>query len=108
MRAVAIVGLVAVAGCGDDANQESVPAGDVDLTIEVGTGEVPLALVGGLRVADGEATGTGFLAGGRAAAGADRLASDRALFARLADGPATDLACTEQYGGPDVAQITGT
>ncbi|MEZ5342071.1 MAG: hypothetical protein R2706_11665 [Acidimicrobiales bacterium] len=34
--------------------------------------------------------------------------SDPAVKTRLVDIPPTDQACTEQYGGPDVAHIVGT
>lgn len=33
---------------------------------------------------------------------------DRGVFIRLVEGPPADQVCTEQYGGPDVARITGT
>ena len=95
LSALALVALVALAGCGDDA-VEGPTADDVAPAIEVGTGEVPLALLGGLRVVDGEPTGTGYLAGERAAAGAALLTGESAAAARRADGPATDVACTEQ------------
>lgn len=40
------------------------------------------------------------------AAACDRLA-DPAALARLVDGPPADQVCTEIYGGPDLATITG-
>lgn len=40
------------------------------------------------------------------AAGCARLEDD-AVRSRLLDGPPTDVACTEQFGGPDEARITG-
>lgn len=34
--------------------------------------------------------------------------ADPAVVTRLVEGPPADQVCTEQYGGPDVATITGT
>ena len=34
--------------------------------------------------------------------------ADPDVVSRLVEGPAADQICTEQYGGPDVATITGT
>ena len=36
-----------------------------------------------------------------------RVLEDRAIMARLIDGPPADQLCTEIYGGPDEASITG-
>lgn len=83
------------------------PVGDdaVALRVEVGTGEVVGALVATIAVEGGAGSVTGY------------LTDPAPVIAALADSEATGLlvngadeqqACTEQYGGPDVAHIRGT
>lgn len=109
VRVLSLAVLAAFAACGDDAGQPGTSpdsAGSVSLTIAVGTSEVVGALLATLQVDDRAATGTGFLAADPSkAAGA---LGDETALRRLVDGPPGDQACTEQYGGPDVARITGS
>lgn len=57
---------------------------------------------------DGVATGTGYLSDPARAASAAALLNDPAVVKRLVDGPPADQMCTEIYGGPDIAAVTGT
>jgi predicted secreted protein len=55
----------------------------------------------------GTATGTGYLAAPDAAVGAAALLGVPANIARLVDGEPADRVCTANYGGPDIADVTG-
>jgi hypothetical protein len=126
-RVTLAVVLLLAAGCGADDNGgtidsgastttasvggPSVPAGDAlaALTIEVSTGP------GGLRSGTltcgpgGEAVGTGHLGDEADAAAACLLVTgNEDARRRLLQGPAPDQICTEQYGGPEEARVTGT
>jgi predicted secreted protein len=102
--------LMFVPACGGDEGETPPTAAGggarAELTVEVGTGEVPVAKRGTLASDGEQVTGTGFLAGEAADAAAGALDADG--VSRLVNGPITDVACTEIYGGPDVAHVTGT
>lgn len=102
--------LVVAAGCGDDdaaapAATTSPGAIEADLDVEAGSDELPDALQALIRIVDGVVETSGFVDDGDAIVA---MLADAAAVARLVDGPATDVACTEQYGGPDVAHVVGT
>ena len=57
----------------------------------------------------GQPTGTGyFTTDADPDAACELLRAGGDPVARLIDGPATDVACTEIYGGSEVATVTGT
>lgn len=78
----------------------------ISLDVEVTSPGTP-ALVATVSCA-GSATGTGFLAGPAATAACDHLRTKAAATRRLVEGRPPDLLCTEIYGGPETAHITGT
>jgi hypothetical protein len=83
-------------------------APEAELTIVAGTQADPAALgEATLACAAGGASGTAWLAGDAAAAACSALA-DESVYGALVNPPDPDLACTEIYGGDDVAAITGT
>jgi hypothetical protein len=113
---LAVLVLVVAAGCGDDdaaaPADTTPPAGtaapgaiEVDLDVEAGSDELPDARRATIRIVDGVVEVSGYVDDGDAVAA---VLADGAAVARLVDGPATDVACTEQYGGPDVAHVVGT
>ena len=77
----------------------------VALRVEVGTGEVLGALVATIAVEDGTGSVTGYLTDPAPVIAA--LANSDAA-GLLVNGADEQQACTEQYGGPDVARIRGT
>ena len=77
----------------------------VALLIEVGTGEVLGALVATIAVEGGTGSVTGYLTDPAPVIAA--LANTDAAGVLL-NRPDDQQACTEQYGGPDVAHVTGT
>lgn len=77
-----------------------------DLTITIGTADQPGEFEANLRCGTGT-DGTGYLADTAAAACAFlRASADAQLL--LSEGPVTDRACTEIYGGGEIARIGGT
>lgn len=113
-RGFAAFVLVLAAGCGDDTAvpDTSAPttsaapaASDAVLDIEAGSDELPDTRRASVRAVDGTVEVDGYIDDRDAVA---RVLTDAAAIGRLVDGPATDVACTEQYGGPDVAHVTGT
>ncbi len=103
-----LMALAAAAGCGNDASAPGSTARQSDIVVEVGSAEVPVAKRATLRIdGSGVTHGTGFLAP-PAAAGAAASALGRAdAVKRLVEGPPPDQMCTEIYGGPDAARVTG-
>ena len=58
---------------------------------------------------DGRAEGTGYLEDPSAAqAACDLLAADQPAAQFLANGRQPGMMCTQQYGGPEVAKVSGT
>jgi hypothetical protein len=82
--------------------------GDIALTIEVVSEGAPLrdaTLVCGSAGVEG----TGYLADPAAArAACDLLTADPNVVTRLVQGRDPGRMCTQQYGGPEVARVTGT
>jgi predicted secreted protein len=110
-RLIGVALLVSVSvSCGDDGRRDDQPTDrTADLRIAVGTDDAPDLSTATLAIrADGVATGTGYLAEPAAATRAAELLGDAAAAQRLVEGEPDDQACTEIYGGPDIATITGT
>jgi hypothetical protein len=105
MRASALIVVLltlVVAACGDDSSSSG--AGQtVNLTLTVSDGEGKDAKAT-LTCDESTAEGTGFLESG--AEEACRNARDLEKF--LTTPPPEDRACTQIYGGPQKARITGT
>jgi hypothetical protein len=81
--------------------------GAISLTVEVNSDGT--ALRSGTLTCGDTASGTSYLADPAAAQAACDLVRDNAeAVRRLVDGPDTDRICTMQYGGPEVAKVTGT
>ena len=102
------VGLFAACGSDDTGGTivgDTTNAGGDRLTIErVDTKETAT-----LSCEGGEATeGTGWLSDPAAAQAACELLVDESVLARLIDGPPPDQMCTQIYGGPEEAIVTGT
>jgi hypothetical protein len=92
---------VATVACGDDSS-----AGDsqtVNLTVRVADGNGKV-VEGTLECSDGSATGGGFYENGAEQHCRDALAMKKLLTTQ----PADDRVCTQLYGGPQTARITGT
>lgn len=85
------------------------PDTSTSLEIVVGIEGVPAITRATLRIeASGAVTGTGYLeADDRAQLAAD-LFDNPAVVKRLLEGEPAGQACTEIYGGPDIATVTGT
>lgn len=117
-RGFVVLALLLAAACGDDGtvpgDDGSAPTTpgtsgsrpDAALDIDAGSDELPDARRASVRVTDGGVEVTGYIDDADAVSAL--LAATDAAVDRLVGGPATDVACTEQYGGPDVAHVTGT
>jgi hypothetical protein len=105
MRASALIALVLalfVAACGDEASSSG--AGQtVNLTLTVSDGQGKDAKAT-LKCDESSAEGTGFLESGAD----DACRNARDLEKLLTTQPPEDRACTQIYGGPQKARITGT
>lgn len=115
----ALLGLLVVAaglgGCGEDdepavtpppsATTPAGPPGEIDLKVvyDDGTGGAPVT--GELVCRDGDARASGALYAGRAAA--PLCAKVRELAKLLTTQPDEDQMCTQIYGGPQTARVTG-
>ncbi len=106
--------VVLASACGDEGAVPSEPdtasttspgSRGVSLTIDAGSLELPDARSASVRTVSGAVEVVGYLDDPDAVASG---LANAAIVARLVDGPATDVACTEQYGGPDVAHVVGT
>jgi hypothetical protein len=82
------------------------PVGVASLDITIGTKDTPAEFTAALTCGE-KASATGYLAD-TAQDACDLLASSDEARSRLIDGPPADRACTEIYGGGEVADITGT
>lgn len=78
----------------------------VDLHITIGTDDLPAEFTADLSCGE-ESAGEGYLAE-RAQSACDFLASSAAARTLLVEGPDDDRACTEIFGGGEVADISGT
>jgi outer membrane lipoprotein SlyB len=108
--AVAVVVALAVGGCGDAdepaaRSTSTTPSGAIELTIAYDDG-AGARTSGALtcRGADRRAEGT---LDGRAPA-AELCAQARGLAEQLTTTPAKGRTCTQIYGGPETAHVTGT
>jgi hypothetical protein len=84
-------------------------SGDISLTVQV-TADNQQLREGTLTCGDdGAARGGGFLADQAAAdAACELLTGNEAAVYRLVQGQAPNMLCTQIYGGPEVAKVTGT
>ncbi|CAA9512517.1 MAG: hypothetical protein AVDCRST_MAG67-2871 [uncultured Solirubrobacteraceae bacterium] len=108
--AMAVVILVALPGCGDadepTARQSSASAGDaIELTVlyDDGSGR---KTSGTLTCRGADRRAAGALAG--RASGAELCAQARGISDLLTSEPDKGRACTQVYGGPETAVVTGT
>jgi hypothetical protein len=92
---------VAGVGCGDDSS--SGDSQTVNLKVRVADGNGKVA-EGSLECDGGSAKGGGFLQDGAEQHCSDALAMEKLLTTQ----PASDRVCTQLYGGPQTARITGT
>ena len=100
---LAVVVVLAALGCGDTADAGRGTSGlDARLTVRYTDGE--RALRATLECAGRRSRATGFLERRRARTLCSRLSRLRPV---LVDAPPRDRACTQVYGGPDRATITG-
>jgi hypothetical protein len=107
MRTPALVALLvaslAVAGvaCGDDPSSGDSQTVNLKVRVADGNGKVAEAT---LECDGGSAKGRGFLEDGADQHCRDALAMQKLLTTQ----PASDRVCTQLYGGPQTARITGT
>lgn len=106
-----------VAGCGTDDTGGAINAGptssaapvEVALVVQVTAGGAGADRHGTITCQGTSAIGTGHLLDPAAAAAACALVQPGgAAEQRLTQGPKADQICTQQYGGPQQAKITGT
>ncbi|MGH9119479.1 MAG: hypothetical protein ACRD0A_16870 [Acidimicrobiales bacterium] len=89
-------------------NGEAPVSGEISLTIRVASPGAELRDAT-LTCDEGRAEGTGFLEDPSAAqAACDLLTGDEFAVDRLVNGRAPGMMCTQQYGGPETAKVTGT
>jgi hypothetical protein len=98
-----VVAALAVAGggCGDDSSSGDSQTVNLKVRVADGNGQVAEAT---LECGDGSAKGGGFLENGADQHCRDALAMEKLLTTQ----PASDRVCTQLYGGPQTARITGT
>lgn len=117
MIALALLGVLAA--CGNNSGtsdttptsaSSSLPSSTVtELTVNIGVDDGPVIKTATLTIVDGGgATGTGYLADPQRATAAVALFDNPSAVKRLVEGPPAGQMCTEIYGGPDVATISGT
>lgn len=97
-----IVAALAVApvACGDDSSSGDSQTVNLKVRVADGNGKVTEATL----ECDGSAKGGGFLENGAEQHCRDVLAMEKLLTTQ----PASDRVCTQIYGGPQTARITGT
>jgi hypothetical protein len=101
-----LVTALTVVACGDD---ESVTAGDNSRATSLRVEVVPTAgapAQTATLICGRAQTATGFIVD--AAATCELVSEDERARGRLVDGPAADRSCTQIYGGPQQAHVTGT
>jgi len=118
-----LVAVVAVAGCGstDEPRDTTATTGTTaapstlppdnatSLTIVVGIEGVPSIATATLSIDPaGVVAGTGYLERDDLAQAAAQLLDNPVAAKRLVEGAPADQMCTEIYGGPDIATVTGT
>jgi predicted secreted protein len=101
-----------LAGCGStsssDSTSISAPADAVTLDVSIGTKDGPTIATATFSIgADGTPHGTTYLAGDVAASAAAATIATPEGRNRLLNGESLDQACSEIYGGPDLATVTG-
>lgn len=109
-----LLAAAALSGCGegDDPGATQPPAttttsaGEIALKVEFDEGPGGKRTTGELTCRDGEASASGALFDGKAAAALCTQA--RQLAELLTTQPAKDRMCTQIYGGPETARVTGT
>ena len=94
---------VAAVACGDDESGSSSSDQTVNLTVSVKDGEGK-EVKGTLKCEEGSAEGSGFLE----SSAAEHCQAARGLEQLLTTQPPKDRVCTQIYGGPQTARITGT
>ena len=100
-----VVGALALAGCGG--RRPVAVRGDgpvISLRVEVRPAPGATARQASLTC-DGSPTATGFIADSRAAC--DLVSGNEKARARLVAGPPANQVCTQLYGGPQRAQVSG-
>ncbi|MEX2194979.1 MAG: hypothetical protein WD844_06810 [Thermoleophilaceae bacterium] len=104
-----LVALIALAGCGADDEEPaattpppSSPEVVLDIRFDDGDGETDTA---SLRCAAGEPEAEGYLSGADAA---ELCASALELDSLLTEEPPARRVCTQIFGGPQTARVTGT
>jgi hypothetical protein len=108
-----LLALAALGGCGEEDDEPaaprttSTPAGTIELSIRFDDGAgrretASLTCRGGVQSAGGYLEG-----GGKASAG-ELCAKARSLEALLTTAPDAGRVCTQIYGGPETARVTGT
>ena len=103
--------LAAACSSSESASETSVApsVGAVVLQVSIGTTDGPTIATASLSVeADGATVGTGFLADLATADAAAAVVTSLEGRSRLIDGEVAGRACTEIYGGPDIAHVTGS
>jgi hypothetical protein len=107
MRALVVLLVAALAvaavACGDDEAGSSGSGQALNLTVSVKDGEGKEAN-GTLKCEEGTAEGSGFLE----SSADEHCRAARGLEQLLTTQPPKDRVCTQVYGGPQTARITGT
>jgi len=123
LMAAGVAAVVTLAGCGstDEPRDTTATTGTTaapstlppdnatSLTIVVGIEGVPSIATATLSIDPaGVVAGTGYLERDDLAQAAAQLLDNPAVAKRLVEGAPADQMCTEIYGGPDIAAVTGT
>ncbi len=109
-----LLAVAALGGCGEDdgpaprpaATTATSAAGEIELTIRYDAGAGGERTTGRLVCRAGAARASGALFAGKTPAAL--CAQARELTELLTTQPARDRVCTQLYGGPETARVTGT
>lgn len=109
-----LLAVAALSGCGEEDDPgaarppatTTTPAGEIALTVELDEGPGGKRTTGELTCRGGEASASGALFDGKAPAALCAQAHE--LTGLLTTQPAQDRMCTQIYGGPETARVTGT